>query len=375
MEGIWPKDVFDQSLRSCDEPLRPFHCLLLMPFGHDRFHRLAEAIKREVNAVTKSILVGPGGAPWEARVERLDWVTSSGVVQSQLWQRVDDADLVFCDITGHNPNVMFEAGVCAARKRIEQVVFLRDTFFKPDQPFDVAPFRHTTYEITSDGLLRLSGLPMELAVDAAVAFPDRSRPLSEAAVVPPLDIDFSGGHDDLRIVTPPLTHRRVVDGRLEFGSITSFSHSWATIGKGRFGEFDLSFTARFAKLHPDPSRGYIGVGFRSQNPLVPFCSVLYLNRDGSIVLAQPDDDQSLGYRDVPLRPAVPIDLQGDHRFRLVVGPKAIAISVDDFTIDLSVADLPKSLGPGLIRFQSHMAWMSLSSLSLRRVQSDQEEGQ
>jgi hypothetical protein len=33
------------------------------------------------------------------------------------------------------PNVMFEAGVCAAWKRVEEVIFIRDAFYRPDQPF------------------------------------------------------------------------------------------------------------------------------------------------------------------------------------------------------------------------------------------------
>ena len=71
-------------------------------------------------------------------------------IQAQIWDSIVEADLIICDLTGHNPNVMFEAGVCAAVKDVEQVVFLRDTRFPIEPPFDVAPFRYLKDQLTSD---------------------------------------------------------------------------------------------------------------------------------------------------------------------------------------------------------------------------------
>src|SRR5258706_11613669 len=94
-------------------------------------HRLIESTVKVVVAVFKSFDFDE-----LPRVERLDWVTSSGVIQQQIWMKIFEADLVFCDVTGYNANVMFEAGVCAGWKRIEQVVFIRDQFYKGQAPFD-----------------------------------------------------------------------------------------------------------------------------------------------------------------------------------------------------------------------------------------------
>lgn len=44
------------------------------------------------------------------KVDRLDWVTSSGAIQQQIWQKIIEADLVICDLTDYNPNVMVEGG-------------------------------------------------------------------------------------------------------------------------------------------------------------------------------------------------------------------------------------------------------------------------
>jgi hypothetical protein len=143
MADIWPSDVFDNAAHRADESVRPFHCLLLMPFAPKRFEDVARELKRVVRKYTEGIL--PTVQIGQTKIERLDWVNSAGTIQDQLWERIANADLIFCDLTGQNPNVMFEAGVCAARKRIEQVIFLHDVFYRPDQPFDIAPFRYPNW--------------------------------------------------------------------------------------------------------------------------------------------------------------------------------------------------------------------------------------
>ncbi len=50
------------------------------------------------------------------KVDRLDWLTSTGIIHSEIWQKIIEADLIFVDITGYNPNVMFELGVVSAWK-------------------------------------------------------------------------------------------------------------------------------------------------------------------------------------------------------------------------------------------------------------------
>jgi len=42
------------------------------------------------------------------------------VIQQEIWREIEEADLIFCDITGYNPNVMFEAGACAAWKEMNR---------------------------------------------------------------------------------------------------------------------------------------------------------------------------------------------------------------------------------------------------------------
>lgn len=126
MSEVWPFHIKNRSSIDDYDSIRPFKCLLLMPF-EKRFNQVAEIIETAVNEVISSIFL-----PYSMQlphIERLDWITSSGVIQQEIWQKIADADLVFCDITGYNPNVMFEAGVCSAWKNITQVVFIKDHFF------------------------------------------------------------------------------------------------------------------------------------------------------------------------------------------------------------------------------------------------------
>lgn len=104
------------------------------------------------------------------------------------------------------------------------------------------------------------------------------------------------------------------------------------------------------------------MGFRSQHPLVPFCHVVYLNRDGSIKMACPNDGVEHGYEDMELREPCSVDLTTDHEFEVTLTSDSLTITVDDSHHSFAVANLPQLLGPGLIRCQAHMAWMGIRRL-------------
>jgi hypothetical protein len=326
-----------------------------MPF-ESRFNRIADAIHTCLQEVYAS---GPNILGWSLpQINHLDWVTSSGVIQNEIWEEIATADLTFCDITGYNPNVMFESGVAAALKRVPQVVFIRDHFFRQQSPFDIAPIRYTEYELTSDGLPTFRERVKKLIIDAFKAFPDDL--IETVPISFPANIDFHGNHDDPRIYTPPLAHRRVMDSALEFGSLAFFPESWASLGNARVLHFDLEFEADFR--NPASDKAWIGVGFRSQHFFANFAHVFYLKRDGSITLTQPNEIAPDFYKDELLRGPEQIQGTGFHHFHVRFTPDTLLLSVDDFSTSLEVAKLPKVFGPGLIRFQSSLSWAAIKAI-------------
>jgi hypothetical protein len=355
---VWPHDVVSRLRRAGVDRLRPFKCLLLMPF-ESRFNVIAEEIHRCLQSFHDSspaILAPP-------KINRLDWVTSSGVIQSEIWEELATADLVFCDITGFNPNVMFESGVAAALKRMQQVVFIRDHFSKQQSPFDIAPIRYTEYQLTSEGLPPFREKVTKLIADAYKAFPDDL--IETVPVSFPAKIDFQGNHDDPRIYTPPLAHRRVVEGALEFGSLAFFPESWASLGNVPVLHFDLDFEAAFK--NPVDKTSWIGVGFRSQSFWANYAHVFYLKQNGAITITQPNEIPPDFYSDECLREETPIDRSAFHHFHVRFTPDLLHLSIDDFSTELKVASLPKVFGAGLIRFQSSRSWAAIKAIRASNI--------
>ena len=357
MSEVWPLDVKQRLTGTDTNAIRPFKCLLLMPFD-SRFNQVAQIIEATVREAILPFERDFGMA--QPVVKRLDWVVSAQVIQQEIWREIIEADLVFCDITGHNPNVMFECGVCAAWKKMGQVVFVKDAFFKQQSAFDIAPVRYTEYELTSDGCVSFRKKVVGLTRDALVAFPDSKGGHPELQL--PLEIGFRDHRDDARIVTPPFAHRRVVDGALEFGSIFFFEHSWATIGRERFLNFSLEFLARFS--NPRDEAAYIGVGLRSQHFYANFGHILYVNPNGSITITEPNEQPPQFYQDRPLREPTSFDAAAYHRFRVTFNESVLRVEVDEFAHEFEVARMEKVFGPGFIRFQACRTWMAIRELKV-----------
>ena len=75
MSEIWPQTVFQSQQAVPEDTFRPFHCVLLMPFGGPRFDMLAQSLESVVRQHVNRYL--PGAQRGDAVVERLDWVTSA----------------------------------------------------------------------------------------------------------------------------------------------------------------------------------------------------------------------------------------------------------------------------------------------------------
>lgn len=256
---------------------------------------------------------------------------------------------------------MFEAGVCSAWKNITQVVFIKDHFFKQQSAFDIAPIRYTEYELTTEGIKDFYSKVLKLTENVIIAFPDRQG--MNPRIELPLQIDFKDNQDDLRIYTPPFSHRRILDQSLEFGSLFFFPFSWASIGKEQFLNFNLEFSARF--VNPLKEDSWIGIGMRSQNCYANYGHIYYLKKDGSIVITEPNEEPPSFYEDKILRKPTKIDTDAYHHFHILFNELTIDVQIDNFhPKPFEVIKMKKVFGPGLIRFQSSTSWMSIKDIKL-----------
>lgn len=147
-----------------------------------------DGISRDVfrvlsDAVLDSELDDVLAEPW--------WTESSpGVVLDQILEKIGVADLVVAEVTGNNPNVLYEVGV--AHNLGKQVVLLRAEVAE-QTPFDIAHFRRIDYRRGAKTVGReneprlvqdlVDALQSAREVDVRVIGSQRILPLTEPVAV------------------------------------------------------------------------------------------------------------------------------------------------------------------------------------------------
>src|SRR6266496_4544629 len=91
------------------------------------------------------------------KVIRGDEIDQPGMITSQVLRAVQDSDLVVADLTGHNPNVLYELAV---RHAIEKPTIHAIEPKLSKIPFDIAGFRTIEFDLTDPDSI-------ESAVEAA----------------------------------------------------------------------------------------------------------------------------------------------------------------------------------------------------------------
>jgi len=86
---------------------------------------------------------------------RADEIAKPGIITDQIMQAISDADVVIADLTGNNPNVMYELGYAHALTKMTVIL----TQSVKESPFDVAAMRQIVYDrsrLMKDCLPRLA---------------------------------------------------------------------------------------------------------------------------------------------------------------------------------------------------------------------------
>lgn len=118
---------------------------LIGPIGGADTEIRAAADQLKKHIVEPGLVQAFGADGYE--LERADGIGEPGRISIQVLQRIVNADHTVIDLTGLNPNVMYEMGVRQALRK--PYVVIRPT----DQqlPFDINDIRAVGYELTLDG--------------------------------------------------------------------------------------------------------------------------------------------------------------------------------------------------------------------------------
>ncbi len=178
-------------------------CFVIMPFGKKRFGDRPEPFDwdshyEEVisNAISKA-----GMTPIRANE-----IYGTGTLMEDVWKGIQEAEVVVVDLTGRNPNVLYELGLADVIGK--RVILL--TMDEQDFPSDLGGYRYIKYTDEGKGLLRFVD---ELQKNLTAA---RSEPPREKDLGPLRDSSIEQIKGTVVAVTPKFAIVETDDGRKAF---------------------------------------------------------------------------------------------------------------------------------------------------------------
>lgn len=126
--------LFEITIDSIERDL----CFVLMPF-RPNFDTLYSAI------------IKPTMTEMEIKCKRGDEKYGTKSVISDIWQCIQRAGVIIADLTGQNPNVLYELGLCHAINK--DVIIITQN--RDDIPFDLLHLKYIKYNDTQEGRKKL----------------------------------------------------------------------------------------------------------------------------------------------------------------------------------------------------------------------------
>ena len=141
LTALWDKRAISEKPKMFgldDWPLvKRDHIAVMMPYATE-FDPVYAAIKGACTKVRRSPL-------------RVDEIYGTNLVAKDIFTAIATSSLVICDITGRNPNVLYETGIAHARN-VDVVLITQN---EEDVPFDLRQIRHIPYSTDVAGLNKL----------------------------------------------------------------------------------------------------------------------------------------------------------------------------------------------------------------------------
>jgi hypothetical protein len=116
-------------------------CFVISPIGGEQ-----SETRKNANDLYEHI-VTPALEPVGYSIERADLISESGVITSQIIERIVGSDLVVADLSGHNANVFYELAV----RHVTGKPFIHMITEGEPIPFDVAASRTIFYSLDLNG--------------------------------------------------------------------------------------------------------------------------------------------------------------------------------------------------------------------------------
>jgi nucleoside 2-deoxyribosyltransferase len=112
---------------------------VVMPFGPDWSRNVYDMIGQACQEVATTV----EGLTWQ----RADEIAAPERITGQIVNAIETADIIVADLSGNNPNVMFELGY--ADRAEKEVVLLNQEI--DATPFDIKDWRQIRYDIDDLG--------------------------------------------------------------------------------------------------------------------------------------------------------------------------------------------------------------------------------
>ena len=283
-----------------------------------------------------------------------DTLHESKTIHEDIWQHIAAADFLVVDVTGLNANVMIEYGVAAAIRRPYQVILIRSEEDKSRLPFDAFAHRYLTYRrsITGDKDF-IQGL-VESILHAITPAPYVLPSVAKAGGKG-FSIDLRKGDRPDLILSPGVTHRRLEEDGLEFGSLYIFRNSWFLLTQFDRYHVRVRLRFRFEDIRGNPEDSYVGAALRSQHYLANWVGhMVWVQADGRVMRTEPRDDV-VKYENVEVDRLPAFDYRDltfvDLSVEIDEGRLAFAAESSGGCVECTVAvrDMPYVYGPGKVR--------------------------
>ena len=162
-------------------------------------------------------IIGDVAAALGASIMRADTYSTDESIMEDIYQAIKTADLLVCDVTGRNPNVMYELGYAHALRRPTILIVKRPDFI----PFSIRSKRNLVYDPDTPRHLTEFKNQLQEITKIALEQPDMFRDRPEAEIGTK-SVFISYSHKDTEFLNRLLIHLQPLaeNGLIDFWADT-----------------------------------------------------------------------------------------------------------------------------------------------------------